>query len=210
VKVIHSTARSTRTTPQNARSKRTGNNLLKAARELIETGGSEAATMAAVAERAGVSRRAIYLHFASRGELMGALVDYLNEAEDSVGAWRPVIEAPDAVTALAALAKVMAEFLPRVMAAALAIRRDADADPDAARHVQLAGEWRFRNYLALMSRLRDEGRLVSPWTPQTAAEMLQGISSIEVVSILLGECQWTEQELADRMGELFRRTFVAE
>jgi AcrR family transcriptional regulator len=204
-----SSAHGTRTTPQNARSRRTANNLLKAARELIESGGIEAATMAAVAERAGVSRRAIYLHFASRGELIGALVDYLNEVEDSEGAWQPVREAPDAVTALTALAEFMAGFLPRVMTAALAIRHAADTDPDAARHVRLASEWRFGGYLALMNRLRDEGLLAARWVPRTAAEMLQGIASIEVVNILLSECQWTRQELAERFGELFRRTFVA-
>jgi AcrR family transcriptional regulator len=202
-------AHSTRTTPQNARSRRTADNLLKAARELIEEGGSEAATMAAVAERAGVSRRAIYLHFASRGELMGALVDYLNETEDNEDAWRPVVEAPDGVAALTKLAEFLAGFLPKVMAAALTIRHAADTDSDAARHVQLAGEWRLRRYLELTSRLRDEGLLAPRWTPQTAAEMLQGITSIEVINILLGECHWTRPELTERMGEMLHRTFLA-
>ena len=200
---------STRTDPQNARSRRTGSNLLRAARELIEAGGGEAATMAAVADRAGVSRRAVYLHFASRGELMGALVDYLNEVEDSDGAWLPVREAPDGVTALTAMAEVMAAFLPRVMGAAIAIRHAADADPDAARHVQIASEWRLGRYLNVMDRLAAEGRLAAPWTPRTAAEMLQGIASIEVISILLNECHWTPAELAERLRELFHRTFVA-
>jgi AcrR family transcriptional regulator len=198
-----------RAAPQNARSRRTARNLLKAARELIESGGSEAATMAATAELAGVSRRAIYLHFASRGELMGALVDYLNEVEDSEGAWQAVSQAPDAVSALAAMAEVMADFLPRVMAAARAIRQAAGSDPDAAQHVKIANEWRLRSYLSVMERLRDEGQLSPEWTPRTAAEMLQGIASIEVINILLNECHWAPAELARHLGTLFRRTFVA-
>jgi AcrR family transcriptional regulator len=37
--------------------------------------------MAAVADRAGVSRRAVYLHYASRAELVTALFDYVSEQE---------------------------------------------------------------------------------------------------------------------------------
>ena len=59
--------------PQNARSRRTSGALLHATRDLIDEQGFEALTMAAVAERAGVSRRAVYLHFSTRTELVTAL-----------------------------------------------------------------------------------------------------------------------------------------
>lgn len=59
--------------PQNARSRRSRAALLDATRELITEGGFDALTMAAAADRAGVSRRAVYLHFATRAELVTAL-----------------------------------------------------------------------------------------------------------------------------------------
>src|SRR5690242_17802927 len=47
----------------NVRGRRTRAALLAATREVLEEGGFEELTMTAVAERAGVTRRAIYLHF---------------------------------------------------------------------------------------------------------------------------------------------------
>ena len=58
---------------QNARSRRTRLALLAAARTLVEREGVPAVTMASVAEHAGVTRRAVYLHFSTRAELVTAL-----------------------------------------------------------------------------------------------------------------------------------------
>ncbi|OLT11201.1 hypothetical protein BJF79_04785 [Actinomadura sp. CNU-125] len=105
--------------------------MLKAARELIEQQGPAAATMAAVAERAGVSRRAVYLHFASRSDLLAALFDYLNEVEDRDAAFRPLWEAADGIAALDARAQIAADFLPRIMPTARALQQATRHDPDA-------------------------------------------------------------------------------
>ena len=75
--------------PQNVRGRRTHAALLRAARDLIEQDGFAALTMASVAERAGVSRRAVYLHFAGRTELLAALYRHLGFVESGRGreAW---------------------------------------------------------------------------------------------------------------------------
>ena len=65
------------TEPTNARSRRTRTALLASTRAILEEQGFEALTMTAVADRAGVTRRAVYMHFASRAELLGALFDYV-------------------------------------------------------------------------------------------------------------------------------------
>src|SRR5204862_2950392 len=64
---------------QNARSRRTRLALLASARTLVEQEGLSALTMASVAEHAGVTRRSVYLHFATRTELITALYEYVNE-----------------------------------------------------------------------------------------------------------------------------------
>src|SRR6266498_6805 len=81
--------------PRNARSRRTVTALLDATRELIDTGGFPALTMAAVAERAGVSRRAIYLHFSTRTELVTALYRSLGQTEDLAESLQSVWDCPD-------------------------------------------------------------------------------------------------------------------
>ena len=61
--------------PQNVRSRGTRDALLNATRQIIEEDGYDKLTMATVAARAGVTRRAVYLHFTSRAELVSTLYD---------------------------------------------------------------------------------------------------------------------------------------
>src|ERR1700736_1584436 len=89
-----------RAAPSNARSRRTRAALLVAALALLQEHGFEALTIGAVAERAGVSRRAVYLHFASRSSLMGALFDHVAETAGLEASLRRVRAAPDGAAAL--------------------------------------------------------------------------------------------------------------
>src|SRR5689334_11404124 len=83
----------------NARGRRTRAALLDAARDLIEEQGFDAVSMAAVADRADVTRRSVYLHFASRAELLGALFDHVAEVAGLEASLARVFatEDPDAV-----------------------------------------------------------------------------------------------------------------
>src|SRR3954447_3223167 len=89
---------------QNARSRRTRLALLAAARTLVEQEGVTAVTMASVAEHAGVTRRAVYLHFATRTELITALYEYVNDTVELNASQKAVGRAPDAAAALEAWA----------------------------------------------------------------------------------------------------------
>src|SRR4051812_19182540 len=86
--------------PTNARSRRTRTALLAAAHAILEEQGFEALTMTAVADRAGVTRRAVYMHFPRRAELVGAIFDHVAEAEGLAESLERVWAAPDAVSAL--------------------------------------------------------------------------------------------------------------
>ncbi|MFI0357116.1 TetR/AcrR family transcriptional regulator [Actinomadura sp. 9N407] len=196
------------TEPRNARSRRSRAALLRAARELVESEGVTAVTMAAVAERAGVTRRAVYLHFASRAELISALFDYVNEVEDIQGRFDPIGDAPDAVTALDEFARRHAEFMPRILAVARAVERVAPTDPDAARHWETAMYWRYETNRALIRRLDEEGVLAQGWTVDTAADMLLALISNGVSHTLLVERGWTAAQVGEHMARLLRSTFV--
>ncbi|MFC5747301.1 TetR/AcrR family transcriptional regulator [Actinomadura rugatobispora] len=195
--------------PRNARGRRSRAALLAAAREIVETEGVTAATMAAVAERAGVTRRAVYLHFASRADLISALFDHVNEAEDIQGRFAPVGDAPDAVTALEEFARRHAAYMPRILAVARAVERVAPTDPDAARHWETAMYWRYETNRALVRRLHDEGVLAPGWTVDTAADMLLALISNGVSETLLVERGWTPAQVGDHMARLLRSTFVS-
>ena len=195
--------------PANARGRRTRAALLDATRELLERHGFEALTMAAVADHAGVSRRAVYLHFASRTELVAALFDHVSETEDLAASVQAVRDAPDAVAALDEWAGHVARFHSRTLAVTRAVEQVHRVDPDAAAHRDRYLREQLAVCRSLARRLADEGRLAPPWTAETAAEMLWGLISVDLLERLLTERRWSRRQLADRLAVLLRSTFVA-
>lgn len=196
--------------PLNARSRRTKEALLAATRSLIEEAGFEALTMAAVAERAGVSRRAVYLHYSSRADLLSALLLHLGEAEELGVSLQRVWDAPDAAAAVDEWARHLARAHPRIMAVARAVEQVRRTDPDAAAlREDIMQRWRL-GCRRLANWLADEGRLAEPWTVDSAADMLWALMSWDVLEGLLVDRGWSRKRYAEAMAMVLRSTFVCE
>lgn len=195
--------------PVNARSRRTRAALLAAARELIDSGGFAALTMAAVADRAGVTRRAVYLHFETRAQLVSVLLDHLCAVEDLAGSVARVWAAPDATHALTAWAAHLSDFHRRILPVDLAVAQAADTDPDTARYRDQVAANQQSACRQLAEWLAAEQRLAAPWTTQAAAELLWALMSPELLSRLLGGDRWSPTEYAERIAVLLRRTLTS-
>jgi AcrR family transcriptional regulator len=195
-------------TPSNARSRSTRAALLDATRAVLEEGGLAGLTMTAVAQRAGVSRRAVYLHFASREELLVELFHHVGEIEGLAGSLQPVYDAPDAVSALDEWAAHLARFHTRIAAVSGAIERVRYSDPAAAAHWELVTRDRYRICHDLAVRLDGERRLAPPWTIESTADMLFALMSSGVLEALTIDRGWPPQRYRDHLALLFRSTFV--
>jgi AcrR family transcriptional regulator len=196
--------------PRNARSRRTRAALLDATRALLEEHGTESLTMAAVAERAGVSRRAVYLHFATRAGLLTELFAYVSEQEGLAASLGPVWAAPDAAAALDAWARHLARFHPRILAVARAIERVRRVDPDAAAHWRLVMADQQACCQRLAAWMARERRLAPPWTVQTAADMLWALMSFDLLEELLVDRGWSVRRYRTHLAALFRSTFLCD
>lgn len=196
--------------PTNARSRRTRAALVDAARALLEENGPEALTMGAVAERAGVSRRSVYLHFATRADLLVALFDHVSEAEGLDESLRPVLTAPDPVTALDEFAAHLARIRPRVRAVATAIQRQRRTDPDFAAHWDVVFRGQRQICRHLINGLHRDGLLAGSWTVASATDMLWALMSGDFADNLTIDCGWSFSKYAERMATLMRSVFVAE
>ena len=196
--------------PANARSRRTRATLLTGARRLLEEDGFEALTMAAVAERAGVTRRAVYLHFASRADLVAGLFDHVAGEEGLAESLARVWAAPDAAAALDEWARHLARYHTRLLAVDRAVERVRRADRDAARHRERVVRAKLASCRRLAERLEGERVLAAPWTADSAADMLFALTSSDVVEGLTVDRRWSRQKLADHLGLLLRSTFTNE
>ena len=195
--------------PQNSRSRRTAAALLQAARELIERDGLSGLTMAAVAQRAGVSRRAVYLHFGGRVELLAGLYRHLAETEDLATSLQAVWASPAAVDALTEWAHHITRAHPRIMGVIRAIDRARADDPDAAELWRTGQTNWLRGSRRLMRWLADEGSLAPRWTVESAADMMWALMSVDVLDRLLNERKWSARAVAEHLASLFHTTFVA-
>jgi AcrR family transcriptional regulator len=196
--------------PTNARSRRTRAAVLGTARRLLEEEGFDGLTMNAVADRAGVTRRAVYLHFGSRAELVSALFDYVADAEGLDRSLQRVWDAPDAAGALDEWAEHVARYHPRLLEVDRAVLLESDRDADAAAHRTRVVRNKLASCRRLIARLVAEGRLARGWTPATAADMLFYLDSGELVGGLLRERRWSRRRFVERYAALLRATFLRE
>ncbi|MFZ0214662.1 MAG: helix-turn-helix domain-containing protein [Candidatus Dormiibacterota bacterium] len=201
---------STTFAPTNARSRRTLAALLASAQAILEERGFEALTMTAVADRARVTRRTVYLHFASRAELVGALFDHVAGVVGLQESVARVWDAPDAAGALDAWAAHLARYHPRLLAVDRAVERVRHVDPDAAAHRKRVVAEKLRNCRRLVARLQAEGRLAAPWTGESAGDMLFALISSDLIEALIVDRRWSRERLARHLAVMFRSTFLAD
>jgi AcrR family transcriptional regulator len=198
------------TEPANARSRRTRALLLATARSILERDGFDALTIAAVAERAAVTRRTIYLHFGSRGELVAALFDWVAGTEGLDASLSRVWQAPDAASALDEWAAHLARYHPKLLAVDRAVQEVWRHDPDAAAHRRRVNSEKLAVCRRLVQRVTDEGRLAPPWTADSARDMLFALIASDMIEALLTDRRWSHRRLAGHLSVLFRATFLVD
>lgn len=196
--------------PGNSRSRRTRRTLLEATRAILEEAGFEALTIKAVAERAGVTRAAVYLHFTSRAQLVSALFDHMAQTAKLAESLDPVWKAPDAATALEEWARHLARYHVRLLAIDRAVQRVCDHDADAAAHQARVAAAKLANCRRLADRIHAEGRLAEPWTPTTAADIIYALATSDVIESLTVDRRWSRQRLADGLAALLRSTLMTD
>jgi FO synthase len=199
----------TMSNPGNARSRRTRAALLAAGHDILKEDGFEALTITAVAERAGVTRRALYLHFPTRAELIGAIYDHVAAAEGLAASLGQVWQAPTAAAALDRWASHLARYHTRVLAVDRAVQRTLCDDPDAVAHRARVSAEKLASCQRLAGRLASEADLAAGWTAESAADMLYALSSSDVIEALTLDRGWSEEHLARHLVLLFRSTFTS-
>jgi len=160
--------------------------ILSAARELIEQDGG-APNMSELARAVGISRQALYLHFPDRASLLLALAAHVDEHEDLQAGIAAVQAAPDAAGQIRAWTQMQAWRNPKIAPLARAL--------DQARHTDQAASaaWRdrtgnrMRGAAAIITRLRQEGRLHPSWKTGEAATLLWELTSFRVWDDLVNE-----------------------
>jgi AcrR family transcriptional regulator len=180
--------------------------LLLAARELIE-GGHYSVGLGAIGRRAGVSRQAVYLHFASRAELLAALTSFIEDEADLGRLLAPVYTAASGVEALRCLIEAGARFEPQIHAMVQASLRMQD-DPAVAELSRQRMQTRFAAMRQVVARIESEGRLSAGWDVDTATGFLWSLTAPSTFDLLVVQRGWSPQHWAEATFQLLSDAFI--
>jgi len=188
--------------------KDTKERILEATWQLMEQHNGQNLSMGAVAKATGISRQAVYLHFASRTELMIATTQYVDELKGLNQRFVKFETAKTGIERLEAIVDVWGNYIPEIYGLAKALLNTRDTDEaTAAAWDGCMGCLRDVCQLTVES-LEQEGRLAPEWTKETAIEMFWTMISISNWEQLTVECGWTTKQYVERMKVLLIRSFI--
>lgn len=182
--------------------------ILEAARALLEEKPGANLSMGEVAERAGVSRQALYLHFADRTSLFLEVSRLADSAARTPERQRRVDDAPTGRAALREAIALQAWLKPRLkgVATALDVLRRSDPGADAA--------WKEREHARLerceqvVRRLDAEGQLAPGWDVATAARCFWAVTSQRVWDDLVMDQGWSTAEYRNHLTALLESALL--
>jgi AcrR family transcriptional regulator len=179
--------------------------ILRAARDLFEAQGYFGAGLEAVAKTAGVSRQAIYLHFASKSELLAALHQHIYEADVLPAIERQRIwTAPNSRDALDAFIAASVEVVSKVWRIHEVLVTARRHHPEVNETLRPREEERYAEIVKLGRWMKKEGALPSTMQVATFADIFWGLTSTGTYINLVVERGWS----VDRYEQWARNTIL--
>lgn len=182
--------------------------ILEATWQLMEQRYGLDVSMSDIAKAVGISRQAVYLHFASRTELMIATSNYVDEVKGLNERLNQLQAATNGIELLEVCVEFWGNYIPEIfgLAKAMLMTRDTDEATAAAWN----GNMKCLHDVCreIIEALEQEGILASGWTRDGAIDMFYTMISINNWEQLTKECGWSTNQYIERMKMLLKRTFV--
>lgn len=164
--------------------------------------------MSDIAKAVGISRQAIYLHFATRTELMVATTHYVDNVRGLKARLTRYDAAGDGVETLEAFIEFWGNYIPEIYALAKALLAVRETDEAA------AAAWNDRMAAVrsgcrrAVDALERDGVLASEWTNEKAIDFFSMMMSVHNWEQLTKTCGWTTDEYIRRMQKILKETLV--
>ena len=183
--------------------------ILQAAVRKLEESGGRGVRMGDIAKETGISRQAVYLHFATRTDLLIAATLYRGDELGVEDRLAPSRAADSGVERLKLYIEFWGNYIPEFYGVAKALMLAQDTD-DAA-----AAAWRDRMLAlrdgcrAAIDALHADGMLAVEWNRPKATDALMAMLQVPNWEYLTIECGWSTREYIRRTQLLALRTFTA-
>jgi AcrR family transcriptional regulator len=180
--------------------------ILQATVELLLAGTPAAVRMADIAKRAGITRQALYLHFANRTTLLIAATQYVDQEKNIDARLAPSRGAPSGEERLALYIDAWGNYIPEIfgIARGLIAVYDSDEAAKAAWDNRLAA---IRHGCeAAVKALRKDG-VLKPASGE-AIDILCGLLSVELWKYWVQVCGWSQSKYIKQVQQLARDALI--
>lgn len=183
--------------------------ILKASLELLEASQGAGVRMTDIARSAGVTRQAVYLHFATRAELLIATTHYLDDLKGSEERLKASRAARTGAERLDAFIEAWGSYIPEIHGVAKALLAMKDTDEAAAdawgKRMQDVRE----GCEAAISALKRDGMLSPDHSARQATDILWTMLSVRNWEQLTIECGWSQKKYVETLKSMARSILVA-
>lgn len=175
---------------------------------MLEEHGGRGVRMGDIAKAAGISRQAVYLHFASRTDLLVAATRHLDEILNLDRRLTPSRAATTGEERLSLYIDFWGRYIPEIYGVAKALLLAKDTDEAA------AVAWNDRMQAmrdgchAAIKALHSDGKLAKGWTPKRATDTLWTMLLVPNWENLTVDCGWSTQQYIRWMKTVAKRTFI--
>ena len=183
--------------------------ILKAALDLLEQSVGKGVRMSDIAKQAGISRQALYLHFATRAELLIAVTHYVDELKESDARLAPSRAAQSGVERLDAFVEAWTGYIPEIYPTAKVLMAMGDTDKEAAAAWDLRMRDMKEGCAAAIDALVADNDLSAAYSRQDATDLLWAMLSVRNWEHLKLQCGWSQKKYANAIKSLARQLFVA-
>jgi AcrR family transcriptional regulator len=183
--------------------------ILQAAWELLEQQGA-GVKLVDVADKAGVSRQAVYLHFGDRSGLLVALVDFIDVSLGAIQIRAHVHGGATGVESLQRWIQTMSWYTAKIDRVTQVLESSQYQDK------ALAAAWRDRmgrrqmHIRSIVERIAAEGRLDERWSVDTAVELLYVVTMPGPWRELTRELGWTAEQYTQNLTQLVQSALLTE
>lgn len=183
--------------------------ILDATLRLMEQRQGQGVRIEDIARAAGVSRQAVYLHFATRGDLLIATARHLDEKLGLEARLAELCAAPaGGARAIERFIAFWAEYIVEIYGLARALLTLRETDPAAADAWNDRMASFYQGCLSIVRCLADEGALAPDWSVEEAADYFWATASVSVWEQLTRERGWSQQRYAERLPWILKRALL--
>jgi AcrR family transcriptional regulator len=182
--------------------------ILAATLRLMEKQGGHGVRMSDIAGAVGISRQAVYLHFATRTELMIATTHYVDDVRGLRDRLLRYESATTGVELLETYVEFWGNYIPEIYAMAkalLAVRETDEAAAAAWNDRMQAVRSGCRN---TVDTLRRDAMLAPGWSRDEAIDFFWTMLSVHNWEQLTMVCGWSTNEYINRMQTVLKSALV--